>query len=700
MPDKSYKKLIVIHGLGGSYTEAIQKILNLQKLKFKYHENAFYMDSVTAQVIRNILKERNAGNIMKYLQRYIIGKMLISGTSHKAENQDIDIEKASRITWTTLEKEFQDTGLPFGAEESYHYGRHTAFRAFKKLRPVFKRLRALLETSSADGRMFMNMEEEEIKSHLNQIENDWQDSDDMKEEKFTDFLTSLRDMHESGGDLDTVASAAFYTFYLQKKSLQDNQLLRYGTDYKYVYVNYHQGLKHLIPEGPGELYMADFPSGAIPDLENDIRELYQAGIFLKRFEDHHPYNQNHLKAFEKLKAEGIIGMYALSGEYQEDEKNGEDNQTSPDGDLSNEPSCGADMVFHSCLETLNFTTEGALTLKKAAHSEDFVTDRHELGMVLTSLIKGGICKIELVNLLVKALNDNLFKEKLIENGFWQISREWNQFFKEAETHLLENVYMITVKRPSGASSLTGGKSLGIGSDAVISKPVSLSETSEITEIGKNQLSHPQTLSIVTALAYFSEPGEPKITTGKAVSFYKEKFPDADYIFYCYGSNLMVARRLNQADYSINLGKLMPVLGSDGDGGHGGAAVGRPSANAQYPEQIIGKSVSENNFRKFVKYLASRLNQTGINVLKVKDLSTVKLKKQHSPKPLMITVLISFIVGLILLLFSDGYDISDIISSNKDFFPYIQVEHFKAGNRPVNKNHNKDDHFDKDEKGLK
>jgi len=97
---------------------------------------------------------------------------------------------------------------------------------------------------------------------------------------------------ESGGDLDTVASNAFYGAWIEHE-LSENGGATYGEDYEYDFVNYQQGFRHLDIHEGCDLYLPDFPIDAMPprlemrkirrEAEIDVRwELYQDTDALRR----------------------------------------------------------------------------------------------------------------------------------------------------------------------------------------------------------------------------------------------------------------------------------------------------------------------------------------------------------------------------------------------------------------------------------
>ncbi|MBN2053271.1 hypothetical protein JW905_00020, partial [bacterium] len=66
---------------------------------------------------------------------------------------------------------------------------------------------------------------------------------------------------EGGGDLDTIASNAFYAAWIQ--SLSPGREAVYGREYQFDFVNYQQGLRHLVVHRGADVYLPDFPIDAL-----------------------------------------------------------------------------------------------------------------------------------------------------------------------------------------------------------------------------------------------------------------------------------------------------------------------------------------------------------------------------------------------------------------------------------------------------
>lgn len=625
------KKIIIIHGWGGSYSDALQILRNRFDIKFYWSKGTFFCNKRDGLIIRRIIQDTTESSITSTYQKLLISQMLKSCTTPGIP-EELNIDEMYGIHEKTLFRNFPNLNIPISYESRILFSDYlykSVQNPIDKYESIF---RNLLESIQNDNN---------CKSEI-EISNLIHDRYPENGDEIISFLSNIRGMLETGGDLDTVASAVFYTYYLQKKS---KKKLIYGKDYEYGFVNYHEGLRNLIKHGSGDILIADFPSGAIPDIEGDINFLKTHDIFIERFEDHHPYTKKTETIFKKLIKKGLIGFYELTGP-REDQVELEKDQLL----------CGADMVHKNLIENTKIDCEGCRVLRFAAHSEDFASGRSELGRMITELIMTDICKIELVQLLLNSIPGANFIENMNIAGWTFQIKELREYYAQETDKLSENLFELTIERPWGDNSDTGGPAYGIGSDMPI----------------YNSSEAKKDLKTIIALAPYTEPGSPRFYVGKAAEFYKELYPDADYLFYCYGSNIVVGRRLNQADLSLNLGELMPQIGSEGDGGHAGAAVGRPASNIDYPDKILGR-VNSSNFKLFIKYLSYRLEGLGYNVKGIRNLSNKgPASPSKSARNIFICAAISVIVGLLLIIFSSKYRPEHVIQSNENFFPQIII----------------------------
>ncbi|MFT5129151.1 MAG: hypothetical protein ACI8W8_002773, partial [Rhodothermales bacterium] len=331
--------------------------------------------------------------------------------------------------------------------------------------------------------------------------------------------------------------------------------------------------------------------------------------------------------------------------------------------------CAADMVYNACVRGRPWDTGAMAELQVLAHAEDWVTDRTDTSRLFTSLIKGGLCKVEMAQQMMDcetAADLHGLGSKL---GWDSMVNEWEHSFDEIQDKLWANVVCLRIPR---ANSANADAAAPMG-DAAASGPA-LDPCSDIpAPLDTRALG--DHIQILMVMAYQPPPGAPKVPVGKAAEFFARECPDADYFFYCYGSNLMVARRLNQADVSFNLGALMPLIGGPGDGGHAGAAVCRPDSNAAYPHELLGR-VSSGGFKRFCKYMAMRLEaSTGCQVSEIRNLSRPLDSEQmaRSSRRLLLLAAAALLVGFLLVAFHPGFALEAIESGNKDLFQQVSPE---------------------------
>jgi len=638
-PSLPTKHLIVIHGIGGSFAEAAMHVSELFEFESWWKQGVFYVPRRTGLVLRHLLQHPDPDPYTRAFQKLVISRFLSSCGNDPPRAADISAHRTMQFHESRLLGEFEAFGIPVSPGQRAIRARQLHTEAEAEIRPILELIRELRSLLiEEDGRHLTELEARELIETRSTLPNG--------EGSLVPLLQALRDMQETGGDLDTVASAAFYAYGLRERARKKNQPFVYGKDYRFVFVNYHEGFRHLAGLGPGRILAADLPIGAFASIESDAKYLEEHDILFDRYEDHHPYTPEQRAMLQRIVDAGQLGMFDLSGPIQ--------GENLDETDLK----CGADMVYLNTIQGQPWDCEGARTLRAAAHGEDFVTNRSSLGKLLTSLIKGGVSKLDLVQILVEAMKSDDAFERLDAKGYVDLSAAWDLGFGDEQEALSENAFIISVQRPDDTIADAGGDALGPGSD--MPEPVLASRSAA------------DTVRILVALAVHSDPGKPKLTTGRAIEYYARTVPDADYIFYCFGSSLMVARRMNQADLTFNLGALMPGIGTDEDGGHAGAAVCRPDANPNYPSHLIGR-VRPTNFKLFVRYLAGRLTDCGYKRKGIENISArTKVKMRTSSKALTAVLLISILTGLLLVLLNARFRPAAVRESNRDFFPYIDV----------------------------
>jgi hypothetical protein len=598
------KQLIIIHGWAGSYRQAAHELLELISFKSFWEKGHILVPAKVARMLRHVLRSQLDIPGYKALCKLIISRFLLSPPVPRLDAREK--EQFSSFSEDRLRVDFPDIVIPLAPNDRQQHAKRLQKEATDILDPTLQVLKAfqariLQHKGSMDEnsmRILLKRAIEEIGTQENPIA----------------LLEAMREMHETGGDLDTVATAVFYALSLQQAAKRENRPFRYGYEYEFVFLNYHESFRHLVQHAPADLHAGDLPIAAFPALEEDIVFLHQNDVVTINFDDHHPYDPQRKASLEDLVTQGMLKHLWLSGP--------EVGQELPPGTEK----CAADMVFESKIAGTDAEYPAARKLVKAAHGEDFVTNRSDFGRLLTDLIKGGTNKTELAQILLSTMEQDTAEQELQKRGWSQQPAIWQGMLKQTMHQLNANVAMMTLK---------GSKD-----------------------------------HILCAKAVHSAPDMPKISTGRAIQFLADSFPEADYIFYCFGINLMVARRIHSDNTLLNLGHLMPAIGTASDGGHAGAAVCRPSANPAFPTNMFAQ-LSDDNFISFTKYLAARLQIIGYKIESIQDLSRPEsMDSKHDKKKLFWILLASLGVGLALLTFFPSYRPQSISSSNASFYPHI------------------------------
>jgi len=278
MKKDSIKKLIVIHGWGGSYADAVNCIGDLLDFDCYWENGSFMVPRRIATMIRHLLNVPDPDHYTKILQKLTISRFISSKPTPKNINAKQELTGFSE---TRLRQDFAHFGIPISPSARSKRAAQIRERAEKDLAPIMGVIKILQETwGSILGH---NQTEKESRELIEKCS---------KEAGLTDsllpLLEMLREMHESGGDLDTVASASFYAHWMLTKAKEKKQELIYGKDYEFIFVNYHESMQYMTKYAPAELYVADLPIGAFHHLEEEIPYLNERNVHIARFEDHHP----------------------------------------------------------------------------------------------------------------------------------------------------------------------------------------------------------------------------------------------------------------------------------------------------------------------------------------------------------------------------------------------------------------------------
>jgi len=629
-------RLIVIHGWGGTFSGAIRTLHRLLDFPCRRAGGAYFVERRTASVLRELLTVPDPDPCLRAFQHLAVSRLLAAGIENRS-NDPPSADEAVLLREQRLQADFGHLGLPAMPASRARRARQLRSEAYAFLHGILVQLAELRpRLAPAEGPVPTEAEARKLV---------WQScSAAAAPHDLLHLLETVRDMHETGGDLDTVASAVLYAHGLREAARRRGEAFAYGVDYRFVFLNYHESLRSLARFGPAELYMADLPIGAFPAFAGDARFLLERGVTIRRFEDHHPCTTAQIDMLHALQREGALDRLSMSGPL--------------DGNDTGPRQCAADMVFDSTVRGSTADVPGARRLRDAAHAEDYVERRSEFSRLLTGLIKGGICKTELAQLLLDSIHTDDAMGSIREQGWDEVLALWQEAYREQEDALLENTHILQLAHSRRSAAEAGGETLGIGSDVV--------DRREPAEAAAPR--------VVVALAPRRVPGKPRITTGRAVEFYAETFEDADYLFYCFGASLMVARRLNQADYAIDLGALMPRIGAASDGGHAGAAVCRPDSSPHFPHRMM-QHVNASNFPLFVRYLSLRLLDAGFPVRGREDRSLPSIRRgfrRRSAGLLMVTAA-AVVVGAFLAFFHRTFRPERILNSNATFFADIAAE---------------------------
>lgn len=632
--EKNRKKLIVIHGNGGNFADALSTLETILEVPVGWADGQFYIAKPFGLAIRRLITETEPSSLVRTVQKLAIARLLFACF----ENNPVNPEHAISYSESRLIRDHVDLGIPLGPAARRRRASQLQQEAMSELaaiRPVLDHLQTILcapDGSRPAERVAALLIEQAGGSDL------------------LDSLIYLRSLPETGGDLDTVASAVFYLHGLSAEhEASHGEPLVYGRDCQIVYVNYHEPFLHLAQYAPADIYMADLPIGALPCFERDIVELADQDVRAITYEDHHPYTQEQIDMLHGLRERGLLELVSMSGPLVGEEL------------AEGEEKCASEMVYQRLIENQSFDNPAMAYLSEITHAEDLATpDRQPLGRQLTELIKGGVCKVDLAQRLTLCQNRDDLTAMMYVSGWEQDVESWREQFEQISDQLWHQVVRVKLER-KGNPAETGGTARGIGSDLSVSR---LSTTAASNEI-----------NLLFVHAYRPPKGDPKVGVGRVTEYFARECPDVDYFFYCYGSSLCVTRRLNQADFELNLGDLMPKLGSTGDGGHAGAAVCKPESNKHYPHTLL-RDVSGGQFITFVRYLADRIaTVTEREVISVID-ESMPMDKQDQRGNALKLILVSaaaILIGAGLASLHPRFERQSIVESNLDFFRQLNTQ---------------------------
>ena len=616
------QKLIVIHGWGATFVDAVRHMRELFDFEARWHEGAFWVDRRVGGLLRQLLWNPDEGRYLQACRKLVVSRMLKSCELDPRTGPQPDPTRYARFSERHIRDVFSGFGIPLAPAARYARAERLREDALSEVQPIMMTIESIgVRLEESDGSL---PTEEDMRVLIREHARDIPEGQELLA-----LLETVRAMGETGGDLDTVASGVLYAHWLVNEATGRGTDLRYGRDYRFVFLNYHESLRHMAQYAPADVFMADLPISAFPHFEEDVRHLHEQGVTVQRFEDHHPCPEEQYAMLTRLVDEGLIGFLDMSGPRRGEEPVAED------------LSCAADMVYVNTIEGRPYDCPGARHIRNVAHSEDLVQTRGELGRLLTSLIKGGISKVELAQTMLRSISDDDLERRLRARGWDALVQDWRNAFEDVSELLARNTYLFECRaRPATAPAGT-----------VPGTPPA---------------------NVLVCHAPRTEPGQRRITVGQALEFYSKTVPEADYVFYCYGSSLVVARRLNQDDVTLNLGALMPLLGGPSDGGHSGASVCRPEVNDAYPHRLLGR-VDADTFPRFARYLAFRIGKVGYETGRLQNRSTpVSQRFRRGGRHLVHVALAAVIVGLLLALLHSDFRRDRIVESNKTFFPQLEA----------------------------
>ncbi len=360
-------------------------------------------------------------------------------------------------------------------------------------------------------------------------------------------------------------------------------------------------------------------------IERMFRFLKENDVNVVSIDDHHPYNPEVLTLLEKLRDEGIIGGVQIHAAPRGVDEADEDKK------------CGADLIYEKMVKGQRWDNPGLKHLRDIAHVQDLYLPRQfwpksmglkdrGLGIEISKLIGSSFNKIEMTMELSK-----LDSREALENIM--SSAGWNKFVKEYEDGLVKVLprtetnmaHMLFIRKPDGGDY---DKCLNFQDKLKVFFTAPKDAAERDAFIKKLYAKNPKNrLIIMAALSPFTNAklGETKINVASAINYLlREKKYNADYFFYCYGSQIMTTRKPNNDDETINLSTLMQHIGTKADGGHKGAATCQPLSNPKFPKKRLLK-VGDRNILEFFYYIAGKVTEyaPSLELLSVRPVAVKK-----------------------------------------------------------------------------
>jgi hypothetical protein len=613
------KKIFIIHGKGITVYEVLKKLEDIFKLKLLYIDGKNYVSPEAGRLVRYLLYEEHDNDFMTAVEKVFITRVTIA-QFYPTDNTPDDIDNWLALSPFMLKKKLEQYNIPTSKSKELEFCQGQLKESFKLMSEVLgtkidesddhnacldaavKEIVRLQSTiyNAQDGMLF---EEEAIKKLEEEV-----NKNGGKGKVFADAMVEMRRVYEAGGDLDTLGSNALYGVWaIPTITKEKGSPPIYGIDYAFDFVNYHDGLRHLSKHKGCDIYLPDFPIDAIPDLEGDLRYLAEFDTYVRRFDDHHPYEKANGEVLEKMLQEKLIDHYAMSGPVKEEESEEEHDKENA--------KCGTDMIYEQLVEGKEWDNSGLKELQRLAHVQDLHIaiddegnyDQHAINISI--IIGSKHSKIDMVQQMMK-ITDKDYTDRLLEHTGWDKElADYQARLEEVCPKLDRSMYCIyynikNVDKEYCYKRLPKDKQKKVDLFKKIS--FGLIDLSKFFFKFEPSCQH----KILAVLSPFQGAKEARINVATAIN-YVTKYFKPDYFFYCYGSSLMTTRRVNPDDETIDLSVLMGKLGEGG--GHAEAATCKPDAPKRFAK------VSDYKFEEWVKYLADR-------VAKAFDYTVIKVEK--------------------------------------------------------------------------
>jgi hypothetical protein len=609
------KKIFIIHGRGNTMDNAFRLLIPLIRVKIRYYHAEFYVDTENAGFVRYILNESHDGPWVQLFDRILIGKIVIAPFYPPPGDWTPDATWA-KLSEYKISAKFEHYGVPVsegGTRRAWcdqFFARIWTDASALLGSPVTSQpalAQALSELRQSlrppDGGMWLESEyKDAIRAHFSPR--------GLNPEPFIQLLLEFQRLNDAGGDLDTIASNALYgAWTMQAWQVKYGRPPRYGRDFEFDFVNYHQSFLHLARHKNCEIYLPDFPMDAIPDLEEAAKAIIGAGSYLVRIDDHHPMGKDRMDLLERLKAEGFFGDFVMSGPVKGTEQANEDK------------TCGADLVHREMIARRGFDSPGLEELRRLAHQQDLhliedPDDRSHpdyLAIDLSKLIGSKHSRIDMAQQLMQVRTYDEMRGIMESTGWRRIVDEYEETLERVLPKLDACMARIEFVDPA---DLTAAKAqLGfIGKIGPILKVLTFGTVDLVADALRKRT--PEFVHrIHMTLAPFQSRKEPRVNVASAIGYMKRHFR-FDYFFYAWGSSLLTTRRYNDKDQVLDLSQLMPIIGGPGDGGHSSAATCKPPSNSAWPAARFAK-LKKDNFLDYAKYIAGRVEAgTGVQIVSV------------------------------------------------------------------------------------